>query len=538
MDEAHTAERTQNPGTEHPREQAGRAVSTVAALEHLSGPSCGSVIWLAPMPLDVLLSSDGQLDVVAAQPDSTPEGLVARLFPTGDSFRVETAEGSPLWVNGVRFTERQLSHCDTIEFGERGPLSRYRIFRKGRPRRKSVEEIVSDEVAYIRTSRKPLGTRLLRAFGEGLKQLAGQTTLMFRATVVLAILTLGTLAYQQHQLNRLLEERIERGAARIDSFTDALARARNESLTPADLKGLREELGQRLISTTERLAALEQRSQAAVQVIASSSPSVVFLQASYGFQERDSGRMLRHVVDDLGRPLLNPFGQPLLTLDDEGPIAERQLTGTGFAVGQSGTIVTNRHVALPWEGDTDVESMAEQGLEPVMVRFILYLPGQPQPAAVELVRASGNADLAVLRRLEDNGALPSLPLAKTQPALGGEVIVMGYPTGMRSMLAQSSEAFVAELEESGDTDFWNVAQRLAEAGKIAPLSSRGIVAQAGGDSIVYDAETTHGGSGGPVLDMSGAVVAVNTAILPEYGGSNLGVPIDKVRDLLAQAGAF
>ncbi len=53
---------------------------------------------------------------------------------------------------------------------------------------------------------------------------------------------------------------------------------------------------------------------------------------------------------------------------------------------------------------------------------------------------------------------------------------------------------------------------------------------------MYDAETTHGGSGGPVLDINGSVIAVNAAILPEYGGSNLGVPVAKVRTLLEDAG--
>ena len=55
-------------------------------------------------------------------------------------------------------------------------------------------------------------------------------------------------------------------------------------------------------------------------------------------------------------------------------------------------------------------------------------------------------------------------------------------------------------------------------------------------TFVYDADTTLGGSGGPVLDIRGAVVAVNAAILPEYGGSNLGVPVASVRALLAEAG--
>ena len=80
--------------------------------------------------------------------------------------------------------------------------------------------------------------------------------------------------------------------------------------------------------------------------------------------------------------------------------------------------------------------------------------------------------------------------------------------------------------------------RLAARKLIAPLSSRGIVSQVSPSAIVYDAETTHGGSGGPVLDVNGAVVAVNMAILPEYGGSNLGVPVDRVRTLLQAANMF
>ena len=66
--------------------------------------------------------------------------------------------------------------------------------------------------------------------------------------------------------------------------------------------------------------------------------------------------------------------------------------------------------------------------------------------------------------------------------------------------------------------FWSVTTKLAEKGLIAPLVSRGIVGKASHVAIVYDAETTHGGSGGPMLNTDGAVVAVNAAILPEYGG--------------------
>ena len=109
---------------------------------------------------------------------------------------------------------------------------------------------------------------------------------------------------------------------------------------------------------------------------------------------------------------------------------------------------------------------------------------------------------------------------------------MGYPTGLRALLAQTGARFIESLEAEGVTDFWTIAERLAMSEHIAPLSSRGIVGQATQATIVYDAETTHGGSGGPVLDATGQVVAINTAILPEYGGSNLGMPTKLLIELI------
>ena len=62
-----------------------------------------------------------------------------------------------------------------------------------------------------------------------------------------------------------------------------------------------------------------------------------------------------------------------------------------------------------------------------------------------------------------------------------------------------------------------------------------VVGQVTAGSVVYDAETTSGGSGGPVVSLRGEVVAVNMAILPEFGGSNLGVPAHRARALLDRA---
>jgi len=517
-------------------EQNDTEMAGAIALEHLTGPSRGMVTWLNGAALDVSMRADRHLRISASQPSEAPDDLVARLHRVDHSYEIVAAEGRPVWVNGQPVSQRKLEHRDVIEFGETGPLSRLRLYREDRPARKMVSEILSDSFGYLRASRRPVPYRMLMAGYAIAARLLRETTLLFRGSVVLAIFFLVGLAYYQFQLNAQLEQRIAHSASQLEGFAGALTQARNEALTPSDLTALRQELKGRLSTNAERLAALERRSEASARVIAQSSPSIAFLQGAYGFREKSSGRMLRLVVDDKGRPMISPFGQPMLSLESAGPVAERQFTGSGFLLGAAGIIVTNRHVARPWQKDANVAGLMAQGLEPVMLKYIAYLPGQRSADALELVRAGDDVDLAILKLKNPSAGGVGLKLAEAPPTAGDEVIVLGYPTGLRSMLAQSGEEFVAELQKSANIEFWSVAARLAEKKYIAPLASRGIVSQVSASTIVYDAETTHGGSGGPVLDINGAVVAVNTAILPEYGGSNLGIPAAKVRALLAAAG--
>jgi serine protease Do len=505
-------------------------------LEHLTGPSHGTVTWLNGSTLDVSLTASRFLHVSEARSGEPAEDTVARLHPADETYEVVAIEGKQVWVNGDPIDAQKLENRDIIEFGETGPLSRFRLYRDDQQVRKSVAEILRDGLEYHRSSRRPVANRAFRTISGVLGRLTHETTLLFRLGVIFAILVLGALAYQQNQLNILLQQRIESGVTQLESFAGALARAREESLTPNDLKALREEVGRRLSLNVERLAVLEKRSQASARVIANSKSSVVFLQGAYGFKERSSGRMLRHAVDDNGRRLISPTGQPLLSLEGDGPVAERQITGTGFAVGDGKVLVTNRHLALPWEYDANIKALVDQGLGPVMIKFVVYVPGISEAGAVELLRTSESADLAILRRTDVIEPIAGLKFADMPPAPGDEIIVMGYPTGLRAMLAHSGEEFIEELQKTKDIGFWSVAARLAAKNHIVPLASRGIVSQATPAAIVYDAETTHGGSGGPVLDINGAVVAVNTAILPEYGGSNMGVPVAKLRAFLEDAG--
>jgi S1-C subfamily serine protease len=506
-----------------------------ASLEHLTGPARGTATWLSGAALDVSLS-DNRLVRITESGGETPQGdIIARLHRSEETYEIEAPEAHPLWVNGERTSAKRLEHRDLIELGDTGPLSRFQLYREGSRVRKSVADIVGDCIDYTRVSRKPMGVRVGRAFRDLFLGFARQTTVLFRLSVIAAIVILAAITLQQSRSTVRLQQQVESEAKRLESFASALTRTKEEALRPGDLSALRQELSHRLSAATERLVVLEERSDASARVIASAMQSIVFLQGAYGFRETTTNRMLRHAVDDEGRSLVSPRGQPVLTLEGDGPVAERQFTGTAFVVSDRGALLTNRHVALPWEYDASVEALGEQGMEPVSIKFIGYLPDTREPFPVELLKASDDADLAVLLCRGVTGGIPHLALSDTPPKPGDEVIVMGYPTGLRSMLAQTGDAFIEKLQTGENLDFWAVAARLSEEQFIHPLASRGIVGQVTRATVVYDAETTHGGSGGPVLDINGNVIAVNAAIIPEYGGSNLGVPAEYARRLLEGA---
>lgn len=508
--------------------------SVAVALEHVTGLMMGALTWLTGSALDVTLGPDGQLALAETPPGDPVPGLVARLHRAGETYELEVIEDQPVWVNGETITAtHRLAEGDAVEFGDIGPICRLRVYSRKQPVPNTIAEIFGDTFAYLRVSRQRPLRRVGRAAAAVARRLAGQTTLLFRITVIAALAVLAWTAWQQAQITRLQGRTLAEATAQIDSVSGALVSAQREALRPGDLDALRGSLEARLDVNRSRLEELEQRSTAGARVVAEAARQVVFLQGMYGFRERDGGRMLRQRLGSDGVPLRSFQGRPLLTLDGDGPVVELKFTGTGFFLGTDGTVVTNRHVALPWEQNTAPEPPGGAGLEPVMLRFVAYLPGVVAPVEARVLRASDSADLALLR-LE--GAGPpggrGLELAQEPPNGGEEVIVLGYPTGLRSMLAQSGAGFIEDLQEAGVTDFWEVARRLSAAGFIAPLASRGIVGQATAAALVYDAETTHGGSGGPVLDLRGQVVAVNAAILPEYGGSNLGVPAAALAALL------
>ncbi len=509
-----------------------------ASFEHLTGRARGTTTWLSGGDLKVCLSPAFQLQIATDEGPIAGSTQIAHLAKHADTYEIEVIEGEHVWINGRRREQKLLQHGDMIEFGENGPLSRYNLYHEADVLHRSVADVIGDTVGYLRVSRKSLPLRLFYAACQITRRLTHQTTLLFRLSVVLSLAVLAALAYKQYQVNQLLQVQLDRGASQLDGFARSLAQTQENALTPGDLEALRQELNPSVEAHERRLAELERRWTAGRQIIANSSASVIFLQASFGFQEASGTRMLRHVVGPDGRPRLTPFGTPMLSVDGKGPVAARQLTGTGFVLLGTQLVVTNRHVALPWEKGSDIKSLGKAGFKPVMIRFLGYYPGDREPVPLKLVRASNTADLALVEAADTPNTATKLgiSLALQPPEPGDQVLILGYPTGLRSMLAQAGEVYVRQLQEAKVSGFWDIAAKLAQDKRINPLASKGIVGQVTGEAIVYDAETTHGGSGGPVLNDKGQVVAVNSAILPKFGGSNIGVPAARVVELLQAEG--
>ena len=50
--------------------------------------------------------------------------------------------------------------------------------------------------------------------------------------------------------------------------------------------------------------------------------------------------------------------------------------------------------------------------------------------------------------------------------------------------------------------------------------------------VVFDAPTTQGGSGGPLLDRNGQVIGIAYAVLSRFGGNSFAVPVSRALPLV------
>ncbi|WP_422078122.1 Do family serine endopeptidase [Vannielia sp.] len=158
---------------------------------------------------------------------------------------------------------------------------------------------------------------------------------------------------------------------------------------------------------------------------------------------------------------------------EEGPNQPRRSSalGSGFVISEDGYIVTNNHVI--------------EGADEITIEFF---SGQELDA--EVVGTDANTDIALLK-VDPEEALSFVPFGDSNTARVGDwVIAMGNPLG-QGFSVSAGIVSARNRALSGTYD----------------------------DYIQTDAAINRGNSGGPLFNMDGEVIGVNTAILSPNGGS-------------------
>ena len=165
--------------------------------------------------------------------------------------------------------------------------------------------------------------------------------------------------------------------------------------------------------------------------------------------------------------------------------------GTGFIISEDGMVLTNKHVVLDTEADYTV----------------LTLEGEKYSA--EVLARDPVQDLAVLKIENASHTFPQVRLGDSDKLeVGQTAIAIGYVLGRY--------------------------QNTISVGVISGLG-RTITASGGGfyetleDIIQTDAAINHGNSGGPLLNLKGEVIGINTAIDVEGQSIGFAIPINKAK---------
>jgi len=293
-------------------------------------------------------------------------------------------------------------------------------------------------------------------------------------------------------------------------------------------------LKKQLEETTGRLKRVVSESDAAEGVIRSYAPSVCLLHVSVAFNDKSSGRRLRYGgINPDGGPLKDSDGNPVFTLEGRAPEVRADFFGTGFLVGE-GKILTNHHVAQPWWKNDELSSALEQGLDPAIAEMTAYFPDSPSGVSVGISQISEEADLALLHGDFSSLNRPILKIdGRKEAAVSGQpVISLGYATGISAILARAGDDTVNDIVKVSGGDPTKITGELLRRKLIRPLVTQGHIGDILADKIVYDAQTTSGGSGGPLINRDGEVIGVTFAVVKGFGGSNFGVPIRFAQPLL------
>jgi DNA-binding response OmpR family regulator len=292
------------------------------------------------------------------------------------------------------------------------------------------------------------------------------------------------------------------------------------------------DLSDRLKATDSRIGKLESESRIAQEIVRQYSGSTCLIYVVLGFYDKRTGAQLKFAGEDAyGDPLMDEKGNPIVTTEGNGRSVHVHVFGTGFLVDNAGHILTNHHVLEPWWHNDDLPVPSDT-FEPTILSLRAYFPGNETPLIVRVEGLSENVDLGLAAvTLPKNHPKP-VAIATQSAIPGSAIVLIGYPTGIDGILARVDDATVKQIAQSAGHRTEDVVQELARKKLIRPLVTQGHLGVVASDRLVYDAQTTSGGSGGPVFDNSGKVVGVNFAMLSGFSGSNFAVPIAHAAKML------
>ncbi len=381
---------------------------------------------------------------------------------------LDSAKGT--FVNNRQIKEVVIHDGDLIEYGDNGPRARFRIKTEKGDVCKPFREILADSMDIAREPQK--GRKLITA------------TAFFKS---------------------LLTEAFTQSSAKFKLVTSFIF-----LLTFIGIITLVYSIYSSLTETTKRVELLEFESAIGEKIIKDYSRGVCLIQCSFSLVDEVSGKPLKSWRD--GRLLTN------------------DLTGTGFIIG-NGKILTNRHVAEPWWQQPAHAIPIEPGLTPRFEVFRAFFPGVVEPVPLRVEKVSDIADVALLSFDPVGIDIPELELDLSgQDAIEGEpVVLLGYPAGLNALYAKIDPEIAQEISK---LPFLEAAQELSHCHLIKPIATQGHISDVLNKRIIYDAQTTVGGSGGPLFNNKGEVIAINYGIFRGFRGANFGVPIKYALELI------
>jgi pSer/pThr/pTyr-binding forkhead associated (FHA) protein len=501
-------------------------------LVHLSGPRRGEAELVHALP--ATLGSEAGLAVVLA--GAAPRHAV--LAQDGaDVVLRDAGSGRGTYLADEAVSEAVLRDGDVLELGKGGPRLR---FEQERVERRGLLQTGIFRTIPRRTSR---AFRLLLALvvvaGGGILGWTYRESRRLETELAGLREAVRSGALDRERLQARIDDerrRTEKERHTLESMIEESKQREEElaeKLTAAasgEVQALRNDLAQ----ARQRLATLEGERAAGERIIRDYGAGVCLIQGAYAFYDT-AGRPLRIRLDEEGRPMADPGGALILSLEADGPIHTIDYFGTGFLADPRGLVLSNRHVAQPWWKDETARAVASRGFTPRFVTLRAFFPGKAEAFRLEVLRLSEAADLGLLRVDLGSRRVPVLPLDDGRGAVAGQpVVVVGYPTGLDAILAKADGGVVQEILDAHGTDSLRVTEALSRRGLIRPSTTQGHIGDVTVTDIVFDAPTTQGGSGGPVFNRNGKVVAVEYAVLPRFGGNAFGVPIRHALALLKE----